>query len=514
MLSSQLACLQRPFVPFVGVVALAFSATVLQVGGTEWWLVVAAGVGAVVVGLVGVVVPWSVLPGSALLALPMAADMVIALLRQAQGGSSSGYGPLVILPVVWVGLTQRRGAVAVICCCTALVFALPIVIVGAPLYPSSGWRSVVLWAVVSVAIGLGANRAVAHHRRQADVNRARALGLSQLVEVQTTIASPDLPQAALMTAAAEGALALTMADGACIELLEGDEIICGAVAGASVADLGLHRHTSASLVGECLQARQIVVCSDSGEDTSVHREACRLLGARSLILVPLVHGDDVKGVLLVWSATLRDFQGYESQLLALLANVVGGALVRAELFDRLTDQAVTDDLTGLANRRAWYHQLDYALARARRTGQPLSILILDLDDFKRINDHHGHDAGDRALKTVTTQWTSALRATDLLGRIGGDEFAVILEMTNATAAHEVIARLHRAIADHHSASTGLAVWNGIEDATTLIARADTDMYRHKRTPLTTTSRATHPDVTEPLPGPRAPIIGAADTPKK
>ena len=457
-----------------------------------------AGVCAVVVGLVGVVLRWSALPASALLVLPIAVDVVIALLRQAQGGSASGYGPLVILPVVWVGLTQRRRAVAVISCCTALLFALPIVIIGAPLYPSSGWRSVVLWAVVSVAIGLGANRAVADHRRQADVDRARALGLTRLVEIQTTVASPDVGVAALLTAAAEGALTLTAADGACIELLvEGDSVICRAAAGAAAAHLGLRRDASASLTGECLRTRQILTCSDSEEDTRVHREACRLVGARSLIVVPLLHGRDVKGVLLVWSATLGDFQGFESQLLALLANVVGGALVRAELIERLTEQAVTDELTGLSNRRAWYHQLERALARARRTGQPLSILILDLDDFKRINDHHGHNAGDRALMTVTTQWASALRATDLLGRIGGDEFAVILEMTNATAAHEVIARLNRAIADHHTASTGLAVWNGIEDATTLIARADTDMYKHKRASLATASRNTHADATEP-----------------
>ena len=258
MLSPQLARLERPVVPFVGIVALAFSATVLQMGGTEWWLVLTAGVCAVVVGLVGVVLRWSALPALASLAwLPIAVDVVIALLRQAQGGSASGYGPLVILPVVWVGLTQRRRAVAVISCCTALLFALPIVIIGAPLYPSSGWRSVVLWAVVSVAIGLGANRAVADHRRQADVDRARALGLTRLVEIQTTVASPDVGVAALLTAAAEGALTLTAADGACIELLvEGDSVICRAAAGAAAAHLGLRRDASASLTGKpCAPAR-------------------------------------------------------------------------------------------------------------------------------------------------------------------------------------------------------------------------------------------------------------------
>ena len=466
-LSFKLARLERPVVPFLGIAVLAFAATGLEPVGTSWWLVAVAGAVAAVLAAVAICLPWPSLPPAAMLVLPIGADVIIALLRQSQGGSTSGYSPLAILPVVWVGLTQGRRAVAAISCCTALLLGLPIAIIGAPLYPSTGWRAVVLWGVVSAAIGIGVNRAVAHQRRQADATRARAQGLSQLVETQMAIASSDLGLAELMTVATEGALTLTGAEAACIELLERGEVVCTAAAGLAVRFLGLRVKADESLAGECFRTRKVVVCTDSEEDPRAAREACRLVGARSLILVPILHNGAIRGVLIIWWATPRDFRGDESQLLELLANVVGGAIVRAELIERLTDQAVTDELTGLANRRAWYEQLDRALARGRRTGQPLSILILDLDGFKLVNDRQGHNAGDTLLKAVSSRWAGELRATDLLGRIGGDEFGVILELTDGTAALEVIARLDRSIAGWHHASTGLAVWDGTEGATTL-----------------------------------------------
>ena len=472
-LTFKLARLDRPVVPFLGIAALAFAATGLWPAGTEWLLVVAAALGVAVLGVVAAVLPWSSLPPATVLVLPVSIDVTIALLRQAQGGSTSGYGPLVILPVVWVGLTQGRRAVAAMSTCSALVFALPVVLVGAPLYPEAAWRSVVLWAVVSSVIGIGVNRAVAHQHH-------RALGLSRLVEAQAAIANAHAGVADLMTIAAEAALAVTGTDGACIEIRDGEEIVCIAAAGAAVEFVGLRLKATESITGECFRTREIMLCSDSETDPHAHREACRLVGARSLILVPLLDGDDMRGVLLIWSSSPGDFLRYESQLLALLANIVGGALVRAELIEKLTDQAVTDELTGLANRRAWYHQLGLALARGRRTGQPLSILILDLDGFKQVNDEHGHSAGDGLLKAVGDRWARELRATDLLGRVGGDEFGVILELTDHTAALEVIRRLERAITGWHHASTGLAQWDGSEDAASLIARADADMYAKKR----------------------------------
>jgi diguanylate cyclase len=479
-LTFKLARLERPVVPFLGIAVLAFAATGLEPSDTNWSLVVVAAFGVAVLAAVAAGLPWSSLPSATLLVLPVSIDVAIALLRQAQGGSTSGYGPLVILPIVWVGLTQGRRAVAAMSACTALMFALPVVFIGAPLYPENGWRSVVLWAVVSFVIGTGVNRAVAHHRSQTDAIRDRAQGLGQLVETQTAIASADVGVTDLMTIAAAGALTLTGAEAALIHVLEDGEVVIAAAAGSAVEFLGLRSEAEGSLAGECFRTGRVIVCNDSEKDTRANRASCRRLGARSLVLVPLLESGEVRGVLLVWSSTPRNFRGYESQLLELLANIVGAALVRAELIEKLTGQAVTDELTGLANRRAWYHQLDRALARGHRTRHPLSILILDLDAFKRVNDEQGHSAGDALLKTVGDRWTAELRAIDLLGRTGGDEFGVILELTDGTAALEVIGRLERAITGLHRVSIGLAVWDGTEDATALIARADADMYVHKR----------------------------------
>jgi diguanylate cyclase (GGDEF)-like protein len=415
-----------------------------------------------------------------LLMLPIAVDAVLGLLRQAQGGSTSGYQPLAILPVVWVGLTLRRWAVAAICLCTTLLFAVPILVVGSPLYPPAAWRSVVLWTIVSVLIGYGANRVLATQRRTARSARLHASGLDRVIETQTAIGTAELSVDDVMTATVEGALTVTEADGACIELLDGDEIVCAAVAGTAVPFLGMRLHAATSITGECFRTRQVLICTDSENDTRVAREACQQVGARSLIVIPLLHGGVAKGVLIVWSADAHEFVAAEAQLLALLANTIGAALVRSELVAALTAQAVTDELTGLASRRAWYQHLDLALARAKRSGQPLSVLALDLDRFKQINDTQGHAAGDRLLKTAASCWSGQLRSTDLLGRVGGDEFAIVLENTDAAHALDVVDRLGRSFAAHHSASIGLAVWDETEDITALLHRADADMYLHKQ----------------------------------
>jgi diguanylate cyclase (GGDEF)-like protein len=478
------APLQRFDLPFLGIMALAFAATGLRSGGTDWRLVAAAAVAAAALAVTAWLRPWSHASPAVLLALPIAADALIALLRQAQGGTSSGYAPLAILPVAWVGLTQRRRAVAAICLCTTLMFALPILTVGAPSYPETDWQGAVLWTVVAVVMGFGANGFVRRQRKEATVSRARFHGLDQLVETQTAIATADSNLDAVMKSACEGALLLTGAEGAVVHLLDGVDIVWSGAAGVATSHLGLRMKASESLAGECFRTRRTLICGDSETDTRVHRTACRLVGARSMISVPILYAGDVKGVLLVYSASAHDFRGNEASLLSLLANMVGAALVRAELIARLTDQAVTDELTALPNRRAWYQHLNLALARARRNGEPVSVLLLDLDGFKNVNDRQGHAAGDRLLKTVTSCWTRATRTTDLLGRIGGDEFGVVLEMTDESDANEVIARFDRSLAGHHHASSGMAVWDGREDAMALMARADADMYAHKRAQAT------------------------------
>jgi diguanylate cyclase len=479
-LNGPVATLARPVAPFLGVVALAFAATGLRTEGTDWFLVVlAAGValGSLVMALAVSRCGWRAAP---LFLLPVAVDGVLGLLRQAQGGSISGYSPLAILPVVWVGLTLGRRSVAAICACTTLLFAVPILVVGPPFYPATGWRSVVLWTAVSLVIGFGANRVLTSQRRSAQLVGIRAAGLDRVIEVQTAIATADLSAEDVMTAAVDGALTVTTADGACIELLDGDEVVCAAGAGTAAPFVGMRLRADASITGECFRTRKVLICTDSESDTRVAREACQQVGARSLIVIPLLHVEVAKGVLIVWSSEAHEFVGTEAQLLALLANTIAAALVRSELVAQLTAHAVTDELTGLASRRAWYQHLDHAVARAQRNGQPITVLALDLDGFKKVNDTQGHAAGDRLLKTVGSCWTSQLRTTDLLGRVGGDEFAVVLENTGSAGALDVIGRLDQSLAGQHPTSIGFAVWNGSEDVTALLARADADMYVNKQ----------------------------------
>jgi diguanylate cyclase (GGDEF)-like protein len=363
--------------------------------------------------------------------------------------------------------------------CTALMFGVPIATLGSPLYPTTGWRSVVLWSLVAVIVGSGARRVVAEQRRLAHVADGRADALDRLVEAQTAISTTDLDADGVMATVATRALELVGGDAACVELLDGDHIVCTAVAGTATPFLGLRLPSEGSITGEAFRTGKVLICTDSEEDTRVAREACRMVGARSLIVVPLSHGGGVKGVLIVWSATASGFRGYEAQLLALLANTSGAALGRAELIAQLTAHAVTDELTGLANRRAWNVVLEQALKRSRRNREPVSVLVLDLDGLKQVNDGQGHAAGDEMLVSVSTAWLGALRATDTLGRLGGDEFAIVLERSDEAVAHDVITRLQGATPAPHAASAGLAVWDGHESAAALLERADAQMYVRK-----------------------------------
>ena len=115
--------------------------------------------------------------------------------------------------------------------------------------------------------------------------------------------------------------------------------------------------------------------------------------------------------------------------------------------ERLTRLATIDVLTGLANRCHVLASLEMELRRAERNGRPLSLLMLDLDHFKAINDQYGHAIGDAVLVAAAARWTSCLRAVDMCGRIGGEEFLVVLPDTDADAARTTAERLRAVLAD-------------------------------------------------------------------
>jgi diguanylate cyclase (GGDEF)-like protein len=138
----------------------------------------------------------------------------------------------------------------------------------------------------------------------------------------------------------------------------------------------------------------------------------------------------------------------------------------------LDRMAREDGLTGITNRRGLDDGLAIELARARRTRLELTVVMLDLDHFKRYNDRRGHGAGDRLLRTAAQTWRRQLRPTDLLARYGGEEFTLVLPSCDADAACQLVERLRSPMPERQTFSAGVATWEQHESPEQLLARAD------------------------------------------
>ncbi len=166
--------------------------------------------------------------------------------------------------------------------------------------------------------------------------------------------------------------------------------------------------------------------------------------------------------------------------LDLISRVRRANAERAELLGRLEQLVTSDSLTGLLNRRGWDAALARALDDAAATGAPVTIAMLDLDHFKRVNDAHGHSHGDRVLRESAAAWQAELRPGDTIARVGGEEFALILGECAWEDARAVVERIRHATFAGHTASAGIAQWDRAEPGAALVARADTLLYEAKR----------------------------------
>jgi diguanylate cyclase (GGDEF)-like protein/PAS domain S-box-containing protein len=142
--------------------------------------------------------------------------------------------------------------------------------------------------------------------------------------------------------------------------------------------------------------------------------------------------------------------------------------------------ARSDDLTGLPNRRVWADRHAEEVRRARRSGAPLSVAMIDLDGFKQLNDGEGHAAGDRLLKAVAAEWSRKVRETDLLARLGGDEFGLLLPDCGTAGGIAIVERMRAAMPAGQTFSVGVATWNGEEPFEDAIKRADQRLYEDKK----------------------------------
>jgi diguanylate cyclase (GGDEF)-like protein len=463
----------------LGFASVTLATTVLRSAHTHWFFVGSAVFAAVILVAAAYTLPRR-LPTGALFLLPLLCDVLVALLREAQGGAQSGYAALLVLPVVWVALIGSRRSVLLAVAALAATVAIPIVVVGAPSYPSTGWRGAFLLTLVSTIVGLVAEHGVRTTRRHGEAEAHRARVLDRLVQTQSAIVMSDFAFDDVLETVVDEALALTNADAAVVELPEGDDLVYRAVAGAAQSFSGLRLPRDGSVSGQCLATVEPLVVPDTETDDRVDREACRRIGARSMVVVPLLHAGRAAGVLKIYSAEPGAVGADEARVLGLLGHVIGSALARAEVFATMTEHASTDALTGLANRRNWDDQLARAIAHAERTHETLSVALCDVDGLKEINDREGHAAGDELLRGIAERWRADARAADLIARIGGDEFAILLPGADEVAAQDVVARLVGVLPPSTSVSFGIAEWDLREDALDLMARADLRMYDAKR----------------------------------
>ena len=194
----------------------------------------------------------------------------------------------------------------------------------------------------------------------------------------------------------------------------------------------------------------------------------------------------VVGVLSVGTDIPRIFGATDLLFMAAVADQVAIALDRARQF---SNEARTDHLTGLANRREFERIMEREVALAERHDRKLSLLMIDLDNLKRINDRQGHRAGDVALKLVAQQLQRVVRTSDICARIGGDEFGVAMPETDLDRGQEVASRLRAALREASLAarspesievSMGLTTWRPGQDWQTAYEVADGDLYEDKR----------------------------------
>jgi diguanylate cyclase (GGDEF)-like protein len=149
------------------------------------------------------------------------------------------------------------------------------------------------------------------------------------------------------------------------------------------------------------------------------------------------------------------------------------------LTERLSQEAMVDDLTGVLNRRGWRQLAPRELTRAARAGTPTALLSLDLDDLKYLNDTLGHGEGDRVLHDAAAGMRATFRAGDVIARLGGDEFVALLTDSTLAGTVAAIERLRAATPAGAAFSAGVAIWDGVESLEDLIIRSDQALYAAK-----------------------------------
>lgn len=317
---------------------------------------------------------------------------------------------------------------------------------------------------------------------------AKADALPVLLELTRRLAEPSTLEAQLQ-ATTDAALELLPGDHASVRLFDETrtELLSSARSGAGAAQPPASFKRGEGVVGAVAESGRATLVPDALHDPRFVAHPAQGFEVRSVIATPLVGAGEVIGVLSVSAPSPSAFASEDRDLAQLLANCAVPAIEKS----RLARLAITDWLTRTYNHRYLAPRLDEEIERARRHDAPLSIALMDLDYFKRVNDTLGHDAGDEVLRTFTDRVRAEVRRHDVLVRRGGEEFVLIMPETTSSEALLVAERVRARVggspielaggtkSTEITVSIGIACWGG-EAADALEQRADAAMYRAKR----------------------------------
>ncbi len=239
------------------------------------------------------------------------------------------------------------------------------------------------------------------------------------------------------------------------------------------------------LTGRAAQDCRAVVSNSAHLDPAAGTVPGTMATPEAVACLPLIARTELLGVLTLYrQGENHSFADHEIALAEDFAAVAALALDNARTHRELERLAKTDELTGLPNRRHFIAQLERELARSQRSWTPLSLLLLDVDNFKLINDTYGHSAGDLALIEVGRSITCCVRATDAVARLGGDEFAILLPESDRAAAEGLVRRISETIAQQSlpfrtTVSIGVSTIERGESSD-LLEQADRLLYCAKR----------------------------------
>jgi diguanylate cyclase (GGDEF)-like protein len=250
---------------------------------------------------------------------------------------------------------------------------------------------------------------------------------------------------------------------------------------------------SKSYVARTVQGKKPLLINDVqteplGRLGMVHPEARTI---RSAIAAPLITADKILGALSLESSKRSAFDGSDLHLLKSFAATATLAIQNAQLHAEVQKLAITDSLTGLYNRRGFDSFGNREVERLHRFGRPLSALMVDVDDFKDVNDHYGHHVGDQVIREVGKRISRNLREVDIIGRFGGDEFCILLPEADLVTARGVAERLRSEIEEQPIEIDGVPIFITIsvgvaralpnaENLDNILGKADKALYTAKQ----------------------------------